>query len=71
MNANFRYMFGYRHQFGFFTLNFAKLLNSMYLGVSKITLDYAYFSKTYGVLGKLKIRRRQLRGGSTPLPAPR
>jgi hypothetical protein len=38
------YTFGYRHQFGFFTLNYPKLLSSMYLGVSEITLNYAYLS---------------------------
>jgi hypothetical protein len=36
IDANFGYTFGYRHQFGFFTLNCAKL--------SKITLNYAYLS---------------------------
>jgi hypothetical protein len=43
-NAVFGYTFGYRHQFGLFTLNFAKLLSSMYLGISEITLNYAYLS---------------------------
>ena len=44
LDAIFGYTFGYRHQFGLFTLNFAKLLSSEYLGVSKITLNYAYLS---------------------------
>ena len=33
-----------------------------------ITLDYAYLSQIYGVLGKLKIRRGQLHEGSIPSP---
>ena len=40
----FNVIFEYRHQFRFFTLNYAKLLSSMYLGVSEITLNYAYLS---------------------------
>ena len=44
IDANFGYKFGYKHQFGFFMLNFAKLLSSRYLGVSEIALDYAYLS---------------------------
>ena len=63
---NFGYTFGYRHQFGFFALNFAKLLSSMYLGCSGITLTYAYLSYVYGILRKLKIRRRQLPWGFDP-----
>jgi hypothetical protein len=43
-DAIFGYTFGYRHQFGFFTLNYAKLLSSMYLAASEITLSYAYLS---------------------------
>jgi hypothetical protein len=42
--AIFGYTFGYRHQFASFTLNYAKLLSSMDLVVSEITLNYAYLS---------------------------
>jgi hypothetical protein len=44
IDAIFGYTFGYRHQFVRFTLNYAKLLSSMYLRVSEITLNYACFS---------------------------
>ena len=40
----FGYRFRYRHQFGLITLNYAKLLSGMYLGVSRITFNYAYLS---------------------------
>jgi hypothetical protein len=38
------YKFGYRHQFGLITLNYAKLLKDRHLWESNITLDYAYLS---------------------------
>jgi hypothetical protein len=62
----FGYRFGYRHQFGLVSANYAKLLVGMGLAGSLITLNFPYLSKIYGVLGKLKIRRGQPRGGSTP-----
>jgi hypothetical protein len=36
------YKFGYRHQFGLITLNYAKLLKDRHLWESNITLNYAY-----------------------------
>jgi hypothetical protein len=54
-DANFGYTFGYRHQFGLFTLNCAKLLSSMHLALAEITPNFAYLSMIYGVRGKLKI----------------
>jgi hypothetical protein len=62
------YKFGYRHQFGSITENYAKLLMGSHLWLSEITLDFPYLSWTYGILERLKIRRRQLHGGSTPPP---
>ena len=44
IDAILGYTFGYRHQFGLFTLNYAKLLSSMYLGSFETTHNYAYFS---------------------------
>ena len=38
------YRFGYRHQFGLFTLNYAKPLMRGNLGRFDITLNYAYLS---------------------------
>jgi hypothetical protein len=38
------YKFGYRHQFGLITVNYAKLLNDRHLWESNITLNYAYLS---------------------------
>jgi mannose-6-phosphate isomerase-like protein (cupin superfamily) len=42
--ANFGYKFGYRHQFGLITDNYAKLLMGSHLWISDITLDFAYLS---------------------------
>jgi hypothetical protein len=38
------YKFGYRHQFGSITENYAKLLMGSHLWLSEITLDFAYLS---------------------------
>ena len=38
------YKFGYRHQFGLITDNYAKLLRGSHLWISDITLDFAYLS---------------------------
>ena len=38
------YKFGYRHQFGLITENYAKLLKDRHLWESNITLNYAYLS---------------------------
>jgi hypothetical protein len=38
------YKFGYRHQFGSITDNYAKLLMGSHLWISDITLDFAYLS---------------------------
>jgi hypothetical protein len=38
------YKFGYRHQFGLITDNYAKLLMGSHLWISDITLDFAYLS---------------------------
>ena len=38
------YKFGYRHQFGLITDNYAKLLMGRHLWISDITLDFAYLS---------------------------
>jgi hypothetical protein len=64
----FGYRFEYRRQFGLVSSDYAKLQRGHSLGQSLITLDYAYLSWTYCILGKLKIRRRQLHGGSIPTP---
>ena len=40
----FGYKFGYRHQFGSITDNYAKLLMGSHLWMSEITLDFAYLS---------------------------
>jgi hypothetical protein len=40
----------------------------MGLAGSLITLTLPYLSKTYGILRRLKIRRKQFHGGSTPPP---
>jgi hypothetical protein len=58
------YKFGYRHQFGLITDNCAKLLMGSHLWIFDITLNFAYLSQTYGILERLKIRRRQLHGGN-------
>jgi hypothetical protein len=42
------YKFGYRHQFGLITVNYAKLLNDRHLRESNIPLNCAYLSQTYG-----------------------
>src|SRR5271165_2163248 len=62
------YTFGYRHQFALLTANYAKLQMVMGLASPLITLSFPYLSWTYGILRRLKIRRRQLHGGSTPPP---
>ena len=64
----FRYNFGYIHQFGLFSRDYAKLQWGLDLQPNLIMVYYAYLSKIYGVRGKLKIRRGQPRGGSTPPP---
>jgi predicted ATP-dependent serine protease len=38
------YKFGYRHQFGSITDNYAKLLMGSHLWISEITLNFAYLS---------------------------
>jgi hypothetical protein len=38
------YSFGYRHQFGSISDNYAKLLMGSHLWISEITLDFAYLS---------------------------
>ena len=38
------YKFGYRHQFGSITDNYAKLLMGSHLWISDITLNFAYLS---------------------------
>jgi hypothetical protein len=38
------YRFGYRHQFGSITDNYAKLLMGSHLWISEITLDFGYLS---------------------------
>jgi hypothetical protein len=42
----------------------------MGLAGSLTTLDYVYLSLTYGIRGKLKIRRKQFHGVRFPLPTP-
>jgi hypothetical protein len=66
LSSNYSRTFGYRHQFGLFTLNFAKPLTIGHSVGFKTTVNYAYFSETYTILRKLKIRRRQLHEGSIP-----
>jgi hypothetical protein len=48
--------------------NYCKLRSLSYLGLRSTTASFTLVSKTYNILRKLKIRRRQLRGGSTPFP---
>jgi hypothetical protein len=43
-SCKYGYKFGYRHQFGLITVNYAKLLNDRHLWESDITLNYAYLS---------------------------
>lgn len=69
LNQDLRYKFGYRRQFALISASYAKLRVGMGLAGPLNTLIYAYLSKTYGIPGKLKIRRASARGGST-LPAP-
>jgi hypothetical protein len=41
---DFGYRFGYRHQFGQITLNYAKWLFNKDLGSSQLTLNFPYLS---------------------------
>ena len=43
-NSIVGYKFGYRHQFGSITDNYAKLLMGSHLWISDISLDFAYLS---------------------------
>lgn len=43
-NKYLGYRFGYRHQFGLFTLNYAKALTRDHLRRLDITLNFAYLS---------------------------
>jgi hypothetical protein len=61
-------MFGYRHQLGQLMVNFANHHRCRYLGRSHIVVYFCYFSSIYRLRRELKIRRRQLHGGSTPPP---
>ena len=67
-NQYLGYRFGYRRQFALISAIYAKLQVRMGLHRSLVMLDYAYFSYTYDILGKLKIRRKQFHGGSIPPP---
>jgi hypothetical protein len=60
---------GYRHRFGFITLNFTKPLGSMYLGVSEIRLNLAYFHRLTALSRNLK-SVGTTPWGQLPLPAP-
>ena len=50
------YNFGYRHQFGQITPNYAKLHEGKDLGLRLIAQISHYLLWTYGVLQRLKIR---------------
>ena len=68
VRVHFGYTFGYRRQLGTVTLDFVNFYRSRNLDRSEITVHFAYLSMIYVVLRRLKIRRRQLHGGSTPPP---
>jgi hypothetical protein len=68
--APIRYTFGYKHQFGLSTLNVAQPLIIGRLRHLNTTLNCAYLSQNYGILGKFKICRSSDRGWFDALPAP-